>query len=108
MDKPPKFCFVCGLPLKVRYPGNDPENGPASPRCPDDSHQTVQERVDEVVSLMSSEDLLDEVLVRVQLEPGVEPATRVHLGLALGLAESLVKRALDEADDYNSPPEDEQ
>ena len=28
-----KFCHVCGEKLQRRYPGGDPENGPAQPLC---------------------------------------------------------------------------
>lgn len=28
-----KTCPYCNGPMKMRYPGNDPENGPAYPQC---------------------------------------------------------------------------
>lgn len=28
------FCPIHGVKLKMRYPGGDPENGPARPACP--------------------------------------------------------------------------
>lgn len=28
-------CQICGKEAVIRYPGNDPENGPARPYCPD-------------------------------------------------------------------------
>lgn len=38
-----KFCQYCGSPLVMRYPSGDPENGPASPRCKNDSHDPEAE-----------------------------------------------------------------
>lgn len=39
-----KFCKYCGSALKMRYPGGDPENGPALPTCSkDDSHGSPSE-----------------------------------------------------------------
>ena len=38
-----KFCFACGKALVMKYPGGDPENGPAELRCPDNKHPTMLE-----------------------------------------------------------------
>jgi hypothetical protein len=43
MDQP-KFCFVCAKPLRMGYPGNDPESGPACLRCPA-GHDTIEEHI---------------------------------------------------------------
>lgn len=33
-----EFCRFCGTKLRMRYPGGDPENGPARPSCPNNEH----------------------------------------------------------------------
>jgi len=38
----PKFCPWCGSTLRMRYPNNDPENGPARLACKDHD-QSLQE-----------------------------------------------------------------
>ncbi len=38
-----KFCHICGAAFRMRYPGNDPENGPAEMRCPTGLHFTIAE-----------------------------------------------------------------
>lgn len=44
-NKEPLFCMWCGEKMKMRYPGGDPENGPAERRCSKQNHTTVKEEV---------------------------------------------------------------
>ncbi len=37
------WCPKCGRQRRMRYPGNDPENGPAQWTCPEDSCQDLQD-----------------------------------------------------------------
>lgn len=50
-----KFCPFCGKGLVMRYPGGDPENGPAGMRCSDDAHVTVGEMIEDAVNQQARE-----------------------------------------------------
>lgn len=58
------FCFMCGAATVVRYPGGDPENGPAGSRCRDDTHESLADAVEAGVS-ESSESVIDNFLVEM-------------------------------------------
>jgi hypothetical protein len=49
------YCYECGTKLVMRYPGGDPENGPATPRCPNDQHVPLSEVIDEAESALAED-----------------------------------------------------
>jgi hypothetical protein len=46
----PKFCYVCGEKLRMRYPGDDPENGPARMACVWKSHEPITDLTERAVA----------------------------------------------------------
>ena len=61
----PKFCQYCGKPLFMRYPAGDPENGPASLRCVDNSHGGPVDWKDEAI-WESRDETIVEYLEKIQ------------------------------------------
>lgn len=60
------LCAKCGKPIKMRYPGGDPENGPARTDCPSDHIEFYLDRKYEV--LVGRADQIWEMLKRVAPE----------------------------------------
>ena len=57
-------CRYCGEPAKMRYPGNDPENGPAYMGCGKDNcyNQMEDERAAKYYRSASANDVYDEAM----------------------------------------------
>ena len=56
------FCFVCGSKTRMAYPGNDPENGPATLRCQKDpDHESLDEVESEAIAEAEG-DIIDNFL----------------------------------------------
>lgn len=62
-----KFCPSCGTALRTRYPGGDPEAGPARPECPNCSlclDELIDAEVMNAVADVSLRDFLEDHKVR--------------------------------------------
>jgi hypothetical protein len=60
--KAQRYCHECGKACHMRYPSNNPENGPARMACPD-GHETVRSLVQRIADSQASAcffDLVDE------------------------------------------------
>jgi len=82
-----KFCPFCSKPLRLRYPGGDPENGPARMLCPDD-HQSIEEIIEEKARQQAYQEYRN-ILEEIQqggTDPYLQPSEVVQQAAELLLA----------------------
>jgi hypothetical protein len=88
------FCFVCGSKTRMAYPGNDPENGPATRRCQKDPEHESLDEVEDDVAQKAGPDIIDNFLKELTLRQRHTALTQGPQYVAIPLAVNLAAQVL--------------